>query len=113
MKIKEVTEFIETAPEGQKEIMEMIREIIHENLEGVIEEFKWNRPVFKLKNDFAYLQAHKNYVTLGFFKDFVKIPDFETKLEGTGKTMRHLKIKTPKDVNSDELISWFKILTQV
>jgi len=52
---KQVTEYIHNAPTEQKEIMEIIRSLIHKNVENVTEEFKWNRPIFKSTKDFAYL----------------------------------------------------------
>ncbi len=47
-------------------IMEIVRQLIHENVPGVREEFKWSRPVFSKKKGFAYLKTAKEYVTLGF-----------------------------------------------
>lgn len=43
---KQITEYINSAPKEQKEIMEIIRSLIHQNIENVMEEFKWSRPVF-------------------------------------------------------------------
>ena len=37
---KEVTNYINQAPDEQKKIMESIRKIIHESVKGVEEEFK-------------------------------------------------------------------------
>jgi len=85
--------------------MAAIRRLIHQNVEGVTEEFKWSRPVFRLDKDFAYLKAAKNHVTLGFF-NFEKINDADKQLEGTGKDMRHIKIKSTSDINEGKLIDW-------
>lgn len=103
----EVTEFINKAPSGQREIMEAVRELIHKNINNVTEEFKWGRPVFKAKNNFAYLKNTKAYVNLGFF-NYEKLRDSENRLEGTGKDMRHIKLKSIKDIDSALLSEWFK-----
>ena len=107
---KEITEYIDNAPTAQKEIMGIIRSLIHRNIENVTEEFKWSRPVFSLKKDFAYLQANKNHVNLGFYKDFEKFNDPDGLLEGTGKTMRHIKLKKASDINSELLSEWFAVI---
>jgi hypothetical protein len=107
----QVNEYINTAPDEQKEIMNLVRSLIHESVINTVEEFKWSRPVFKAKKDFAYMQATKNHVTLGFM-NFEKIIDAEKKLEGTGKDMRHIKIKKVSDINKAELAEWFKSVTK-
>lgn len=108
---KQVTDYINNSPEEQKIIMERIREIIHKSVPDVLEEFKWSRPVFTLKKDFAYLKTAKAYVTLGFFNSN-NIKEETYLLEGTGKDMRHIKIKKVEEINSKLLDKWFKVLTR-
>ena len=43
---KEVTEYIHNAPNEQKEIMEIVRNLIHQTVSNVTEEFKCSRPIF-------------------------------------------------------------------
>lgn len=107
----QVTQYINTAPEEQKEIMNAIRSLIHHNIKNVTEEFKWSRPVFKMKKDFAYLQINKNHVNLGFYKDIDKLDDPDKLLEGTGKTMRHIKLRKASDINTKLLSEWFLVLS--
>jgi hypothetical protein len=104
----EVTDFINSAPNGQKEIMQKLRWLIHDSVEGVREEFKWSRPVFKAQNDIAYFKNAKAYVTLGFF-NYLKLNDPDNRLEGTGKDMRHVKIKSMEDIDEKLFRDWFKI----
>lgn len=107
----QVTDYIQGAPEGQRQIMETIRALVARHVPGATENIKWGRPVFTAKKDFAYLKTAKAYVTLGFF-DAGKIHDPEQRLEGTGKTMRHLKLKTAADIDPERLGQWFRILAQ-
>lgn len=107
----QVTNYINNAPAEQKLIMDSIRRLIHESVPIVEEEFKWSRPVFKSKKDFAYLKTAKAYVTLGFF-NFENLNDKDGKLEGTGKDMRHIKIKALNEINSLMLKEWFKVAAE-
>lgn len=109
--MNQVTEYINKAPTEYREIMETVRMLIHQSVENVTEAYKWNRPVFRVQYDFAYLQANKNYVTLGFYKNFEKLNDPDNLLEGTGKTMRHIKLRQVADINNKLLGEWFVILT--
>ncbi|TXK32797.1 DUF1801 domain-containing protein [Pontibacter qinzhouensis] len=103
----QVTDYINNAPAEQKQIMEALRQLIHESVADVKEEFKWSRPVFRAGKDFTYFKTAKAYLTLGFF-DFVKLNDKQNKLQGTGKDMRHIKLKKISDIDREELQEWFK-----
>ena len=103
----QVTDYIAKATPEQKQIMELLRQLVHDSVPGVQEEFKWGRPVFRSSRDFAYLKTAKAYVTLGFFQ-FEKLSGAEGKLEGTGKDMRHIKLRTMQDVDRTQLGDWLK-----
>lgn len=103
----EVTKYIKEAPEEQEEIMAKIRELIHAKVPDVIEEFKWSRPIFKQQKDFAYLVANKKHVNFGF-SQFEKIKNPTEKLEGTGKTMRHVKLRSLNDIDEQLFGEWLE-----
>jgi hypothetical protein len=108
---KQVTDYILQASAEQQEIMETVRKIIHNTVKDVKEEIKWSRPVFRQESDFAYFKIAKAYVTVGFFQS-QKLEDTDGLLEGTGKDMRHIKIRKPEDINTDLLSEWFHKLTK-
>lgn len=62
---------------------------------------------FSTKTDFAYFKTTKAYLTFGFFK-FEKIKDNTHLLEGTGKDMRHLKIKKLEDLQPSIIKNWLR-----
>ncbi|WP_018478547.1 DUF1801 domain-containing protein [Pontibacter roseus] len=104
---EQVTAYIKCAPSEQKQMMEAVRQLIHSSVPDVSEEFKWSRPVFRAAKDFAYLKTAKAYVTLGFF-NFEKLEDKDNLLEGSGKDMRHIKLKSTSDIDRPLLESWFR-----
>lgn len=104
---QEVTSYISGAPEEQSKIMQSIREIIHKEVPSVIENFKWGRPVFSTNIDFAYFKSAKAYLTFGIFK-FEKIEDNVHLLEGTGKDMRHIKIKKQEELQEEIIRNWIR-----
>jgi hypothetical protein len=101
-----VTDYINTS-DKHRETLEALRQLVHDTVPGVTEEFKWGRPVFRAGKDFAYLKTAKAYVTLGFFQ-FDKLNDPNGLLEGTGKDMRHIKIKAAQNIDRELLTEWFK-----
>ncbi len=52
---------------------------------------------------FAYVNAFKAHVNVGFFRG-AEIADPERLLEGTGKFMRHVKLRSERDVNATALM---------
>lgn len=96
---EKVTEYINNAPTEQVHLLETLRLLIHETIPETTEELKWGMPVFKKTKAFTYLRSSKNHVALGFY-NIERINDPKGMLEGTGKTMRHLKIKQPEDIDS-------------
>src|SRR5437870_1411537 len=52
---------------------------------------------------FGYVNVFKAHVNVGFFRG-AEIPDPEGILEGTGKFMRHVKLRPERDVNARALM---------
>lgn len=108
---EQVSKYISEAPEEQKKIMETIRKMIHKEVPSIKENFKWGRPVFSTDTDFAYFKTGKSYLTFGIFK-FDKIKDNRNLLEGTGKDMRHIKIKKTDDLQPTIVKNWLHQITK-
>jgi hypothetical protein len=106
----EVNKYIAQAPDEQRKIMEAVRKLVHGTVKDVREEFKWGRPIFATVKDLAYLKSAKTYVTFGFMQAS-KLEDPEGRLEGTGRDMRHIKLRELGDVDATLLKKWLKALT--
>lgn len=90
-KLEEVDLYIGKSAEGQEEILQGLRQLIAETVPDVKEQFKWGQPVYATVKNFVYLKHTKEHINLGFF-NFEKVDDPKSWLEGTGKSMRHIKI---------------------
>jgi hypothetical protein len=104
---QQITEYILKAPEEQRKLMEQIRNIIHDEIPDIIENIKWSRPVFSRNTDIVYFKTEKTYFTLGFFKHD-RIKENAHLLEGTGKSMRHVKLRNPDDLQLTIIRNWLK-----
>ena len=58
----------------------------------------------KMSEHYAYIAPQSNYVNLGFYHG-VALKDLAGLLEGAGKRLRHIKIKSVADVARKELLS--------
>jgi hypothetical protein len=98
---EKVDKYIEKQVSPQKEILLEIRRILHTTLSGLDEKMRWGVPTFASGK--FYIVALKDHVNLGFAitglsKDDIKL------FEGTGKTMRHIKIHSLEDIDENKLV---------
>lgn len=94
---KEVSEYIKKSIPEHQELLNELRNLLADTVEDLQESYKWSRPVYGKTSNSIYLQRTKKHVTLGFF-DATSINDELGLLEGSGKDMRHIKIKTKADM---------------
>jgi len=56
----------------------------------------------KMVDGYAYLMPQAGWVNLGFYQE-ARLPDPAGRLEGTGASMRHVKVRTPGAVSDPAL----------
>ena len=106
---KEIEYYIQKQNSPQKEICLELRRIILETLPGAKEEMKWGVPVFDEGR--FYIGAFKTSVNLGF--SINGLTEEEKKLfEGSGKTMKHIKIRSLQDINEEKVVRLIKLVAQ-
>ena len=96
----QVDNYIAESNEEQAIILSELRNLIFTIFPKVQEDWKWSRPVYLYPKMFCYLQKNKQHINIGFM-NIDQITDQEKRLEGTGKTTRHLKIFTLEDIDRD------------
>ncbi|WP_019413979.1 DUF1801 domain-containing protein [Paenisporosarcina sp. TG20] len=105
---QKVDQFIETFPENIQEITTSLRSLLFETSEHLMEDIKWGMPSYQAQSgNVCYLQPSKKHVNLGFYFG-ASLKDKENLLEGTGKQMRHIRIKKLEEIQPEK----FKVLIQ-
>lgn len=100
--IKEVDLFMLDLPEDIQEIAKDLRKIILATSLELVEEFKWSMPNYSYRGLVCYLQTAKKHVNLGFQKGNELVEkDINNLLQGTGQTMRHIRITKMEDIQSE------------
>ena len=98
---KQVTEYIKKQKSPQKEILQNMRRIFYEILVSPEEKMRWGTPTFA--GGKFYIVALKNHVNVGFAITGLNKDEIEL-FEGTGKTMRHIKIHSLEEVDEKKLV---------
>jgi len=106
---KEVEKYFEKQKPTQKEILLKLRKIIFKTLPKTKEEMKWGAPVFA-EGKF-YLVGLKDHVNIGFAIKGLTKKELEL-FEGTGKTMRHIKIFSVKEIDEKKLVKLIKLVNK-
>src|SRR5690554_2298879 len=95
-----IDEYINKQKTLQKEICNYLRNLIHKTIPGIKEEMKWGVPVFA--DGKFYIGSFKNNVNLGVSINGLSEKEI-TLFEGSGKTMRHIKIKSLQNIDEERL----------
>jgi hypothetical protein len=103
---EKVKEYIEKQKSPQKEICLKLREIILKTFPDTKEEMRWGVPTFS--GGKFYIGALRDKVNLGFSIDGLTREEIAL-FEGAGKTMRHIKIRTLKDIDEKRIVKLLKI----
>ncbi len=98
-----------------RSVAEALRRLILESDPDLSESIKWGNPVYEKHGKVCYLASSKAYVSLGFFNgaaltDPEGFPKGLPKgfIEGTGKKMRHVKVRSCEDIQNELFSSWVR-----
>ncbi len=106
---QDVNRYIEKQKSPQKEILKKVREIFLGTLPVPEEKMAWG--VVTFAGGKFYIAAMKNRVHVGFAitglnKDEISL------FEGSGKTMRHIKILTIEDIDEKMLANLIELVNK-
>lgn len=110
-----VDEYIKKQKSPQKEICQKLRKIILKTFPGINEEMKVGVPCYGTTNEDPcgkyYIAALKDHVNLGFsLKGLSK--EEQKFFEGSGKTMKHIKVYSLKDIDEQKIIKLLKMVNE-
>ena len=90
-----------------RQIAQAVRGLIEDTSPGLKESVKWSQPVYSGHSNVLYIGATDSYVKLGFFRGGY-LSGAAHGLDGDGKSMRHLKIRAPEDLDATQLAAWIR-----
>jgi hypothetical protein len=103
-----VDRYINRAEPPVRELLTELRNLIKTAVPEARETLKWNMPVYAVTRNFCYLRVGQGYASLGFY-DATALPDEKGLLEGTGKKVRHVKVRSRRDIHRRIFTRWLKI----
>ena len=104
---KQADVYIEKQKSPQREILKRVRKIFQETLPNCEEKMAWRVVTFALGK--FYIAAMKNRVHVGFAINGLNKEEISL-FEGSGKTMRHIKIPTLENIDEKTLVKLIKMV---
>ncbi len=102
-----VDEYIEKQKSPQKEILQKVRKIFMKNLPGCEEKMMWG--VITFSEGKFYIAAMKNRVHVGFAITGLNKEEIGL-FDGSGKTMRHIKIPSLENIDEKSLVKLIRMV---
>ena len=103
---KTVEEIVDSLEAEQKEIVAKLRSLVKRVFPEIVETVKWGNITFLMgEENLAWIIIYRDHVDFGLFRG----AELESKLlEGTGKSLRHIKIKSSNEIDENELAGLLK-----
>ena len=102
-----VDAYIHKQPSPQKEICQTLCNIILSTLPDIQEELKWGVPVYG--GGKYYIGSLKDHVNLGFAIQGLTSQQLAL-FEGSGKTMRHIKVWSVESIDHDHIVTLLRLI---
>jgi hypothetical protein len=96
-----VDEYVARLPLHQRGIVEALRTLVRMAAPDAVETFKWAEPVYEVNGPFAYIKAHRDHVTFGFWRG-VEIDAGRGLLESSGEKMAHVRLRASADIDASK-----------
>ena len=106
---EKINEYINKQESLQREILIKLRNIFVKTLKNPIEKIKWG--VIVIGQDKFYLAAFKERIHIGFAINGLEKEEVKL-FEGSGKTMRHIKIYSLKDIDDKKIVKLIKMVEE-
>ncbi len=100
-----VEQYVERLDPALASVVQALRSLIREAAPEAQEAFKWSQPVWELRGPVCAVKAHREHVTLVFWRgaELAGQADQHRLLEGKGAKMRHLRLTDAADIDAGQI----------
>jgi hypothetical protein len=98
-----IDSYVERKGANLKGVAQGLRQLVMKTVAGAKETVNpWKIPTFESNGPMCYFAIAANHLTFGFLRG-TSLPDPQRLLEGTGKSLRHVKLRTLEDLRQPAL----------
>jgi hypothetical protein len=100
---KWIDAYVATKDKTLGEVAQGLRRLVQKTIAGTKESVNpWKIPTFESNGPMCFFSVGKNHLTFGFLRG-TSLPDPAKLLEGTGKNLRHVKLRSIDDLGKPAL----------
>jgi hypothetical protein len=104
-----VDSYFAQQPPEKRALLEKLRALVAKAVPNADATIKWGVPFYqKDGKNVCSIAAFKEHVGINFFAPPAILADPGKRLEGEGKGMRMLKVRSDKDIDSASILRWLK-----
>ena len=104
-----VNAYFAQQPPEKRPLLDKLRALVDAELPNADATIKWGVPVYQVNGrNVCSIAAFKEHVGINFFASPDVLVDPGKRLEGGGKSMRMLKVRSAKDIDSAGIRRWLK-----
>ncbi len=100
--------FFESLDDRLAPLARELRAVIRRAVPEASESIKWGMPVYEDDGMICAIRPARDHVALQFYGKGARLEDPEGLLEGTGRRMRHVKVRSPRDIHRRRFTSWIR-----
>jgi hypothetical protein len=94
--------------DAMRALLAPLRALSRQAVPGARESIEWGMPHDEQGSGFCALSTSRSYVSLILMAPPAKPVDPQGRLEGSGKTMRHLKVRSAADIDEAAVVGWLR-----
>jgi len=103
----DVESYVKAIEPVKRKHVEALRAFVKKEAPALTEQIKWGNITWIGKGNVAWIIVYNDHVDFGFFNG-AKLKDPAGILDGTGKKLRHVKVREPKDIRQKEFKALLK-----
>lgn len=84
-----------------------LRRVVLKAAPGIEEALKWSTPVYSMSGLVCWLHAARSHAAVGFYHG-ASLADPKGLLEGEGKRLRHMKVRSSREVRPAIVAGWVR-----
>lgn len=92
---------------GARALVAALRRVVLRASPGIEESLKWSMPVYSKNGLVCWLHAARSHAAIGFYQG-ASLTDPKRLLEGEGKRLRHMKVRTSREIRPAVVAGWVR-----
>jgi len=104
---KDVEAFVKEIEPGKRAHVQTLRAFVKKQAPALKEQIKWGNICWIGKGNVCWIIVYDEHVDFGFFRG-AQLKDPSKLLEGTGKGLRHVKVRAAGDIKQKEFAALLK-----